>query len=344
MAAIAERADRAAEPTARTLPRRRTGLRAGIFGLGTASPTHVVTNQDLEQRLDTTDEWIVRRTGIRERRHLQGAETLTDLATTACALALADAGRDAAEVDQIIVSTITADRLTPGIAPGVARDLGAHRASAVDVNAACAGFLYALDQAAALVESGRAGVVLVCGAEALSRITDHADRGTAVLFGDGAGAVVVAGGDLDIGVGGFVLGADGDQGDLLYAERDAPKLRMQGAEVYRHAVRRMTEAMRIALERAALTVDDLDLFVAHQANARIIETAAHELGLPSEKVVCNVDAMANTSSASIPLALAEAERDGRLHPGAKVGLAAFGAGFVWGAGIVSVKERVHVCA
>ena len=344
MAAIAERAERRAEPLARALPRRRTGLRAGIFGLGTASPTHVVTNQDLEQRLDTTDEWIVRRTGIRERRHLQGAETLTDLATTACALALADAGRDAAEVDQIIVSTITPDRLTPGVAPGVARDLGAHRASAVDVNAACAGFLYALDQAAALVESGRAGVVLVCGAEALSRITDHADRGTAVLFGDGAGAVVVAGGDLDIGVGGFVLGADGDQGDLLYAERDAPKLRMHGAEVYRHAVRRMTEAMRIALERAALGVDDLDLFVAHQANARIIETAAHELGLPSEKVVCNVDAMANTSSASIPLALAQAERDGRLHPGSTVGLAAFGAGFVWGAGIVSVKERVHVCA
>jgi 3-oxoacyl-[acyl-carrier-protein] synthase-3 len=341
MAAIAERA---VVPTARALPRRRTGLRAGIFGLGTASPTHVVTNQDLEGRLDTTDEWIVRRTGIRERRHLQGAETLTDLATTACALALADAGRDASEVDQIIVSTITPDRLTPGIAPGVARDLGAHRASAVDVNAACAGFLYALDQAAALVESGRAGVVLVCGAEALSRITDHADRGTAVLFGDGAGAVLVAGGDLDIGVGGFVLGADGDQGDLLYAERDAPKLRMHGAEVYRHAVRRMTEAMRIALERAGLGVDDLDLFVAHQANARIIETAAHELGLPGEKVVCNVDAMANTSSASIPLALAQAERDGRLRPGSTVGLAAFGAGFVWGAGIVSVKERVHVCA
>ncbi|MGZ6673067.1 MAG: beta-ketoacyl-ACP synthase 3, partial [Solirubrobacteraceae bacterium] len=232
----------------------------------------------------------------------------------------------------------------PGLAPGVATALGAVRASAVDVNAACAGFLYALDQAAALVESGRARVVLVCGAEALSRITDHADRGTAVLFGDGAGAVVVAGGDLELGVGGFVLGADGARADLLYAERDAPKLRMQGAEVYRHAVRRMVHATGSALERAGLTVADIDLFVAHQANARIIETAAAELCVPREKVVINVEEMANTSSASIPLALAQAERDGRLQPGAKVALAAFGAGFVWGAGIVSIKERVHVCA
>ncbi len=346
MAATAERTDGPPQTAARALPapRRRTGLRAGIFGLGTAVPDHVITNADLEQRLETTDEWIVRRTGIRERRHLQGSETLTALAASACAAALADAGRAAAEVDQIIVSTITPDRLTPGIAPGVARELGAHGASAVDVNAACAGFLYALDQAAALVESGRASVVLVCGAEALSRITDHADRGTAVLFGDGAGAVVVAGGELELGVGGFVLGADGAQADLLYAERDAPKLRMRGAEVYRHAVRRMTEATRTALERAGLGIGDLDLFVAHQANVRIIETAAAELGVPSEKVVVNVDAMANTSSASIPLALAAAERDGRLAPGATVLLAAFGAGFVWGAGVVSIKERVHVCA
>lgn len=346
MAATAEqtrsRAESALRPAA--APHRRTGLRAGIFGIGTAIPGHVVTNGDLEQVLDTTDEWIVRRTGIRERRHLQGAETLTDLAAQACRAALDDAGRSAAEVDQVIVSTITPDRLTPGLAPGVATALGAAHASAVDVNAACAGFLYALDQAAALVESGRARVVLVCGAEALSRITDHADRSTAVIFGDGAGAVVVAGGDLELGVGSFVLGADGAQADLLYAERDAPKLRMQGSEVYRHAVRRMTAATATALERAGLAIGDVDLFIAHQANARIIDAAAAELGVPREKVVCNVDAMANTSSASIPLALAHAERDGRLKPGAVVALAAFGAGFVWGAGVVSVKERVHVCA
>src|ERR687887_215980 len=248
----------------------------------------------IERRLDTPDEWIVRRTGIRERRPLAPDEPLADLAARACLLALDDAGRAGAEVDQVIVSTFTADRLTPGLAPEVARLIGAHGASAVDVNAACAGFLYALDQAAALVESGRASLVLVCGAEALSRVTDHDDRSTAVIFGDGAGAVVVAG--------------------------------------------------REALERAGCTVDDIDLFVAHQANIRIIETAAAELGIPREKVAVNVDRTANTSSASIPLALAQAEEQGLLAPGATVALAAFGAGFVWGAGVISWKERRQACA
>jgi 3-oxoacyl-[acyl-carrier-protein] synthase-3 len=328
----------------RTAPRRRRGTTAGIFGIGAALPDLVVTNADLEQRLDTTDEWIVRRTGIRERRHLAPDEPLADLAAEACRLALEDAGRTGAEVDQVIVSTITPDRVTPGLAPEVARLIGAPQASAVDVNAACAGFLYALDQAAALVESGRASVVLVCGAEALSRITDHDDRSTAVIFGDGAGAVVVAGGDLELGIGSFVLGADGDQADLLYAESDERMLRMEGSEVYRHAVRRMVQASREALERAGRTVEDVDLFVAHQANARIIDAAATELGVPREKVAINVDRTANTSSASIPLALARAEEDGQLKPGATVALAAFGAGFVWGAGIVTWKERRQACA
>lgn len=328
----------------RLAPKRRRGMTAGIFGIGAALPDHVITNADLEQRLDTNDEWIVRRTGIRERRHLQGDETLADLATRACLLALDDAGRTGAEVDHVIVSTFTPDRVTPGLAPEVARVIGAERAAAVDLNAACAGFLYGLDQAAALVESGRASVVLVCGAEALSRVIDHDDRSTAVLFGDGAGAVVVAGGEMELGVGGFVLGADGAQADLLYAERDERVLRMQGSDVYRHAVRRMTAAGREALERAGRTVDDIDLFVAHQANVRIIYAAAAELGIPREKVVVNVDRVANTSSASIPLALEQAEREGRLKPGDTVALAAFGAGFVWGAGIVSWKEQVYPCA
>jgi 3-oxoacyl-[acyl-carrier-protein] synthase-3 len=328
----------------RLTPQRRRGMTPGLFGIGAALPEHVITNADLEQRLDTNDEWIVRRTGIRERRHLQGDETLADLATRACLLALDDAGRTGAEVDYVIVSTFTPDRVTPGLAPEVARVIGADRAAAVDLNAACAGFLYGLDQAAALVESGRASVVLVCGAEALSRVTDHDDRSTAVLFGDGAGAVVVAGGELELGVGGFVLGADGAQADLLYAERDERVLRMQGSDVYRHAVRRMTAASREALARAGRTIEDIDLFVTHQANIRIIEAAATELGIPREKVVVNLDRVANTSSASIPLALEQAEREGRLKPGDTVALAAFGAGFVWGAGIVSWKERVHVCA
>jgi 3-oxoacyl-[acyl-carrier-protein] synthase III len=319
-------------------------MRAGLFGVGTALPEHRLGNDHFTARLDTTDEWIVRRTGIRERYHLNGRQTLADLAVDACEAALADAGRDGHEVDHVIVSTITPDRITPGLAPEVAMRIGANGAGAVDVNAACAGFLYALDQAAALVESGRASVVLVCGAEALSRITDHDDRSTAVIFGDGAGAVVVAGGELELGVGGFVLGADGDQADLLYAERDERMLRMEGSEVYRHAVRRMVQASREALERAGRTVDDIDVFVAHQANARIIDAAATELGVPTEKVAINVDRTANTSSASIPLALAQAEEDGLLKPGDTVALAAFGAGFVWGAGIVSWKERRQACA
>jgi 3-oxoacyl-[acyl-carrier-protein] synthase III len=321
-----------------------TRRRAGIFGVGSALPEEVVTNASFAGTLETTDEWIVRRTGIRERRRLNGHGTLSNLATRACVEALADARRDAAEVDQVIVTTITPDRLTPGLAPAVAAELGAGNAGAVDLNAACAGFLYGLEQAAALVESGRARVVLVCGAEALSRITDSGDRSTAVIFGDGAGAVVVAAGDLEIGLSPFILGTDGTHSDDLYAEFDERLLRMNGPEVYRHAVARMVQATRTALQRAHMTVDDLDLFVAHQANARIIEAAAIELGVPRERVILDVGRVANTSSASIPLALAEAEREGRLRPGDRVALAAFGAGFVWGAGIVSWKERVHVCA
>ena len=319
-------------------------MRAGIFGIGAALPEHVVTNAHFEASLDTTDAWIVKRTGIRERRHLNGSLSLAQLAATACADALADAGRDASEVDQIIVTTITPDLVTPGLAPAIAAELGADRAGAVDLNAACAGFLYGLDQAAALVEAGRARVVIVCAAEALSRLTDFEDRGTAVLFGDGAGAVVVSGGELGLGVPPFELGCDGARADLLYADTEERVLRMNGREVYRHAVARMVEATRTALERAGMTVDDLDLFVAHQANARIVEQTALELGMPRERVVLNVDRVANTSSASIPIALWQAEREGLLRPGARVGLAAFGAGFVWGAGVVSWKERAHVCA
>jgi 3-oxoacyl-[acyl-carrier-protein] synthase-3 len=327
----------------RSVARRPRGARAGIFGVGAAVPDRVVTNAELEARLDTSDDWIVRRTGIRERHRLAAGQPLAQLAAQAARGALEDAGRLGEEVDHVIVSTITPDRVTPGLAPEVARLVGAHGAGAVDLSAACAGFVYALDQAAALVESGRARVVLVCGAEALSRITDHEDRGTAVLFGDGAGAIVVAGGELDLGCARFVLGADGAQGDLLYAERDQPVLRMEGREVYRHAVRRMADATAEALRREGLAVEDVDLFVAHQANARILEATAAELGLAREKVFVNVDRMANTSSASIPLALAQADKEGRLRPGATVALAAFGAGFVWGAGIVSWKERADVC-
>jgi len=319
-------------------------MKAGVFGVGAALPRDVIKNTHLESRLDTTDEWIVKRTGIQQRHWLNGTQSLADLAVDACAAALADAGRRPEEVDRVLVASLTPDRLTPGLAPEVAARLGAHEAGAADVNAACAGFLVALDDAAGLVESARARCVLVVGAEALSRIIDYEDRSTAVLFGDGAGAVVVAGGELERGLPPFEVHSDGVNGDLLYAERDERLLRMHGREVYRHAVKRMTDATVAALRRSGLQAGDIDLFVAHQANARIVEAAAAAVGVPPDRVVLNVDRMANTSSASIPLALWQAEQDGRLHPGATVALAAFGAGFVWAAGVISWKERALVCA
>jgi len=318
-------------------------VRAGVFGVGAALPQHVITNADWSTRLDTSDEWIIRRTGIHERRWLNGDGTLATLAAAACEAALADAGRSAREVDRIIVTTITPDRIFPGIAPEVAQLIGADRAGTYDLNAACAGFVYGIDQAAALIESGRARCVLVCGAEALSRITDETDRGTAVLFGDGAGAIVVAAGDLARGCGAFVLQTDYSKADALYATHDDPFIRMDGQEVYRHAVARMVQSTRAALAQAGLNVDDLDLLVAHQANARILDAVGAELGIAPEKVVVDLDRVANTSSASIPLALTRAQQDGRLRPGMLIGVAAFGGGFVWGAGVISWKERANVC-
>ncbi|MDP1849283.1 MAG: beta-ketoacyl-ACP synthase III [Solirubrobacteraceae bacterium] len=319
-------------------------MRAGVIGIGSALPEHIVTNKQFETYLDTTDEWIRRRTGIRERRHLNGTVTLTDLALAACVAALEDAGRVAADIDHVIVATFTPDRLMPGLAPKLAKLLGTDGAGAIDVNAACAGFLYGLDQTAALIESGRVKCALVVGAEALSRVTDPNDRGTAILFADGAAAVVVEGGEFEIGCTPFVLASDGEHGDLLYAERDERLLHMEGQEVYRHAVERMVEATREALHRADMTVDDVDVLIVHQANQRIIDAAARRLGVPEEKVFANVATIANTSSASIPLALHHAELAGALKPGDIVALAAFGGGFVWGAGVVKWKERVHAGA
>ena len=319
-------------------------MRAGVVGIGSALPEQIVTNKQFESYLDTTDEWIRRRTGIRERRHLNGTVTLTDLALEASIAALADAGREAADIDHVIVATFTPDRLMPGLAPKLAKLLGTDGAGAIDVNAACAGFLYGLDQTAALIESGRVKCALVVGAEALSRVTDPNDRGTAILFADGAAAVVVEGGEFEIGCTPFVLASDGEHGDLLYAERDERLLHMEGQEVYRHAVERMVEATREALRRADMTVDDVDVLIVHQANQRIIDAAARRLGVPEEKVFANVATIANTSSASIPLALHHAELAGALKPGDIVALAAFGGGFVWGAGVVKWKERVHASA
>jgi len=313
-------------------------VKPGILGIGDALPAHVITNLDLEQRLDTSDEWIVRRTGMRERRHVQGDETLADLAAAAGSAALLDAAVPASEIDHVIAATITPDQLTPGLAPALAAKVGIEHAGVVDLNAACVGFLYALAHAASLVESRQARNVLVVGAEALSRITDQEDRATAVLFADGAGAVVVGPVEQGLGIAGFEFGYDAELRPLLYAEREERKLRMAGQEVYRHAVARMTEATRELLARLELDASEIDYFVPHQANARIVTAVADALGIPHERVSFNVEWTANTSAASIPLGLAAAAREGRLEPGALIGMVAFGAGFVWGAGVSSWKD------
>ena len=313
-------------------------MKAGILGIGDALPAHVVTNRDLEARVETSDEWIVRRTGMRERRHLQGEETLAELAADAASAALADAGVAPSEVDQVIAATITPDQLTPGLAPALAARVGAEHAGVVDLNAACTGFLYSLQHAAALVETARARNVLVVGAEALSRLTDHEDRATAVLVGAGAGAVVVGPVEDSIGIAGFEFGYDAQLAPLLYAERDERKLRMAGQETYRHAVAQMTEASTKVLERLGLAPADIDYFVPHQANARIITAVADALGVPHERVSFNVEWTGNTSAASIPLALARAQRDGLIEPGSLVAMVAFGAGFVWGAAVSAWKD------
>jgi 3-oxoacyl-[acyl-carrier-protein] synthase III len=244
----------------------------------------------------------------------------------------------------IILATVSGDSPMPATAVHVQQKLGADLIPSFDVAASFAGFLYAMTIADQFIAAGTCKTILVIGADMFSRLVDPTDRATMPLFGDGAGAVVVAGGELELGCGGFVLGTDASQAYMLYAERVDPMLRMEGREVYRHAIRRMVAATNEAIERAGLTIEDVDLFVAHQANVRIIQSAANEMGLPPEKVMINIDRVANTSSASIPLALEQAEREGRLKPGAIVALSAFGAGFVWGSGVVSWKEREHVCA
>ncbi|MEU0118092.1 beta-ketoacyl-ACP synthase 3 [Streptomyces bobili] len=306
-----------------------------LAGTGAALPERVLRNSDFDH-LGSSDEWIVKRTGIRERRWLRDDERLADLATQACERALTDAGIDAKDVQRVIVATSTADRISPGIAVETADRIGADRPAAHDVSAGCSGFLYALDQAVAAIETGRAEHVLVCGAEALSRITDKTDRSTAVLLGDGAGAVVVSAHPGAMRPS-FALASDGTQIDLLYVGKEDQLLRMRGRDIYEAAVDAMAGHTAMVLANRALTTDDLDLFVAHQANARIVQAVARRLDMPAQKVFVNIEKVANTSAASIPIALTAAQDSRALHPGALVGLAAFGAGLTWAAGVIGWK-------
>lgn len=323
--------------------------RAVVQGIGHAVPDRVLTNADLEKLVDTNDEWITQRTGIKERRIASESETTSVLATAAAKKALENSGTDPMELDLVVCGTVTGDMLFPATSCLVQCAIGAERAGAFDVGAACAGFIYSLSTAAAMVQSGQANTVLVIGADTLTKFVDWTDRSTCVLFGDGAAAVVLKGEEnTDRGVIRTVLLADGNGachidvevgGSRFPAGSQAAALHRQsiymaGAEVYRFAVVAMGDACCKVLAEAGMSIDDVDLFVPHQANLRIIESAAKRLKLPPEKVFVNVDRFGNTSGGSIPLGLSEAVEQGRLKPGMVVMTVGFGAGLVWGANLI----------
>ncbi|MDX2192808.1 MAG: beta-ketoacyl-ACP synthase III [Gemmatimonadales bacterium] len=322
--------------------------RARIAGIGAAVPARVVTNDDLSKVLDTSDEWITSRTGIRERRYASDEETLTVLADRASREAMARAGIGPEAIDAILVGTVSADYRMPSQACYLQAVLGATNASAVDLSAACSGFVYAMAMGEAMIAAGQARTVLVVGGERLTRITDMEDRNTAVLFGDGCGAAVLVPATDGRGILSTFLRADGSLTELLCipggggvrppsAEMLADRsgfMKMAGREVFKAAVTCMAQACDEALRRAGTTADAIDLLVPHQANVRIIEALAKHAGMPLEKVMVNVDRYGNTSAASIPLALHQAEAEGRLRPGTLALLVAFGGGFTWGSAVV----------
>jgi 3-oxoacyl-[acyl-carrier-protein] synthase III len=308
---------------------------AAIESVAMVVPDNVVGNDRVAERAGVTDDWIVARTGVRERRHALPGERLSSLAAAAGREALERAGVHPAGIDLVLVATMAADELTPNAAPLVAHELGAEFAGAYDVGAACTGFLAALHQAAAQVESGRAGRVLVIGAEVLSKLVDPGDRGTAALFADGAGAAIVgAAGEEGGRIGPITLGSDGGGADFITAGQEQRLIHMKGHETFREAVRRLSGSTLEVVAMAGLRLDDIDLFVYHQANARILRAVAEKLELDGDRVIDCIDRYGNTSSATIPIALAEAVETGRLKPGDTVLLAAFGAGFTWGAGVI----------
>ena len=317
-------------------------LRSVVTGVGGYLPDEIVTNDDLANVVDTSDAWIVERTGIRQRHRMAEGQTVSDMAVEAARKALAAAGRTAAEVDMIIVATTTPDLTFPAVAAIVQRKLGAPVGVAFDVQAVCSGFVYALSVADGFVARGHSRCALVIGAEAMTKLMDWTDRGTCVLFADGAGAVVVEaregeGTTEDQGLLGFALRCDGTKQDLLYVDGGPSTtgtvghLRMQGNQVFRHAVVNISEAVVAAAKAAGVETSAVDWFIPHQANQRILLGVAHRLGIDETKVISTVAEHANTSAASIPLALAQAVEDGRIQPGQLLLLEAMGGGLTWGA-------------
>lgn len=308
---------------------------AVLTGVGHCLPPDVVTNHDLAARLDTTDEWIRTRSGIGSRHVVRGGAGTSDLAVEAGTLALKSAGVSA--VDMVIVATSTPDHPCPATAPAVATRIGLGTVPAFDLNAVCSGFLYGLATASAMLTSGQAGSVLLIGADTFSTLVDPEDRSTAFLFGDGAGAVVLRAGDP--GEPGEVLaldlGSDGDGEDLILVPDAATPFTMQGQAVYRQAVSRMSECARTVMDRVGWGVGDVDRFVGHQANQRILDAVADRLGLPRERVVSNLEHVGNTAAASIPLALSQAAAAGTLRARERVVLSAFGGGATWGGAALS---------
>ena len=316
-------------------------IRSVIAGTGSALPARRVSNAELAEQVDTTDEWIVERTGIRFRYIAGPDETTATLAADACRAALAAAGRYAQDVDLIVLATATPDQTFPASATKVQAMLGIDDCVAFDVAAVCSGFLYALQVADSMIRAGSARRALVIGSETFSRILDWEDRTTCVLFGDGAGAILLeAEADSTRGVLATRLHADGRHNELLYVDGGPSttgtvgKVRMKGREVFRHAVVNLATVMGEALDAAGLTAADVDWVVPHQANARILDATAKKLGLAPEKIVVTVDQHANTSAASVPLALDTAVRDGRIKRGDLIVLEAMGGGFTWGAAAV----------
>jgi 3-oxoacyl-[acyl-carrier-protein] synthase III len=307
---------------------------AGIAAIAMATPSRVVENASITERLGLRDDWIESRTGILERRHAGPDELLSDLAANAGGQALRKAGIAPADVDTVIVATTTPDDILPNAAPLVAHALGIPSAGAFDLGAACTGFVSALDTAAALVESGRSETTLVVGADLMSRVVDQDDRDTSVLFGDGAGAAVVTAAAGHGRIGPSALGGDGSAAALVCIPRAAGVMRMSGQDTFRRAVACLSEASLEAAALSGLGLADIDLFVYHQANGRILRAVGERLGLEQDRVVDCIGHYGNTSAATVPIALCEAGNDGRLFPGARVLVGAFGAGLTWGALVV----------